>query len=228
MSNENDDNDRLSIPLEGALKRVQEESGLFRSNVGILLFMLLMFPLVISKNIPPVGSALVLIVAGFMIYHAWGKCRYAKKLLKFYDGHNIPAFSLDSAGLTCPIILLDYLSKAPEHLMNSGQSSLRIKWSDIEKWTITPRSQRVLSGLYLLALRKESLVPGLTGITIKRDFPVEKEREIVNFAQRFLSSPIGSFPTARQDGPSDKIRWKWIAVAVCFFVVLIVMKLLRA
>ena len=98
MSNENDDNDRLSIPLEGALKRVQEESGLFRSNVGILLFMLLMFPLVISKNIPPVGSALVLIVAGFMIYHAWGKCRYAKKLLKFYDGHNIPAFSLDSAG----------------------------------------------------------------------------------------------------------------------------------
>jgi hypothetical protein len=228
MSNENDDNDRLSIPLEGALKRVQEESGLFRSNVGILLFLLLMFPLVISKNIPPLGSALVLIVAGFMIYQAWGKCRYAKKLLKLYDGRNIPAFILDSAGLTCPIILIDYLSKAPEYLMNSGQSALCIKWSDIEKWTITPRSQRILSGLYLLELRKESAVPELTGITIKRDFPIEKEREIVNFAQRFLPSPIGLFPTARQDKPSDKMRWKWIAVAVCFFVVLLVMKVLRA
>jgi len=195
----------LSISIADAIERLQKNSRPQGQEIGIILLCGLYLVASVVWNdhsqLAAQGGALVIVTATIFRYRA--RMTVSKDLLGFYNDKT-PVFTLDPKGFNCPLLLLD--SFLARYLRASGQDAYRIEWQNIAKWSVSSNN-----AFYVLQLREEiqlkgNPIPRLENkswnmMGIRREFLVGQEQKILDFAQKFMPTPINPIPVLSLDKP---------------------------
>ena len=191
------------------MEKAKNDSKLLVTEIVFVAFLLFIVVVIIIHNIsygasssmksPPEPA--ILGVVGIIFYIAT-RVKNARKFLSL-SVDSPPKLILNSEGITFPIILLPNLppfekvNRKKADLLANNQASLKIKWEDIESWKVIPRKAGIIvftENFYFITLKKKPNSETQEAIWIERKFLVGREQEILDFAQKFLSTPIGEVP----------------------------------
>jgi hypothetical protein len=195
--------DQLSIPLQKSLKRLRNESAISMKNLRSfasmsLIAIFLSYLVMHAKSEAMIALILVLLLIALGFWNAWLKISCARKLLALYRGEDVPALTLDSRGLTCPVIVMNY--RAANRYLKAGENAARVNWEDIALFwdrnaPLSARNSRSAQarGMYLIKTKADDNAQKPKAILIEKDdFSKEEQASIISFTKRFLSIPITS------------------------------------
>jgi hypothetical protein len=194
MNTEEDRIVRLVIGLQNSMKRLERDSRL--SVADALCLTLLAFPIgeIVYALETPAGLSLdtfmgrvlpCLFLGACFCYNLVVRINRATRLLTIFPEGSTPVLVLDSAGLTCPLVLLPYQARGSEYWVGlNGQKNIYFSWRDATRWEALPGSRH---RFYRIVIAKGSDTALDRCLEIRREFSQEEEQNILAFVRRHIS-----------------------------------------
>jgi len=123
---------------------------------------------------------------GLFVYYGFSMAGASRDELALLDQSRGRHFVLSPWGIECSIGLIE--GEARTRMRNSAQGVVRVAWSSVATWSVERSQQRrrgPIPAYYKLLLKPEN-----TELFILRSFLAKREREILDFARRYLDRPM--------------------------------------